>query len=770
MLIFAISQTTNKKIHHTIQLIMRKSLLFLFTALLLVSCGVEDTQKLSTSHLQLTPQPQYINLRSGELDVTKKFNFATNLTDSFSVGLKEYLNQWITFGKDASTQFHIIIDEKFSSNKEAYLLVIDNTGIVIKAGSFGGAFYGVQTLGQLLEYNSNNGATLPHIEIEDQPRFAYRGFMLDVSRHFFPLDFVKKQIDLMAHYKLNTFHWHLTDGPGWRLEIKQYPKLTSIGAWRTHETWKEWWNSPRHYVEEGSKGAFGGYYTQDQARELIAYAAKKNITVIPEIEMPGHSEEVMAIYPHLSCTGKPYTSSEFCIGNEETFTFLENVLSEVIDIFPSEYIHIGGDEASREHWKECPKCQARIQNEGLANEDELQSYLITRIEQYLNSQGRRLLGWDEILEGGLAPDATVMSWRGKEGGIKAVKSGHQAIMTPGEFCYFDSYQANPDTQPEAIGGFLPLEKVYSYNPVPDTLTAKEASLILGVQANLWAEYVPTQQHAEHMIWPRLIALSEVAWTQPQHKDWDSFKVRANNAIEVLQQKGYNPFTLSNEVAFEHDLDSVEQAVVVLLSTEKAPAEIRYTKDKTTPTAMSYLYKEPFAVNDSAYITAQIFQDGQPIGQPVTRRFDYHRAIGKEITYNIPINQYYPADGQNSLIDGRNGGLSHGDGRWQGFLKGVDVTIDMGAVSQLNSISARFMQSIGPHIWFPEYVKISVSTDNETFTTIKDSKTTISRQKPGTIFETFGWQGSAEARYIRYEAPAITVKGGAWVFIDEIIVW
>lgn len=750
---------------------MRKIILLLFSVLFIYSCGMDKTEKLSTEHLRLTPRPQYVDLKNGKLDITNGVNFVTNLTDTYNKDLETYLSEWLTFSTNASVQFQLIADPKFSSNNEAYLLLIDNAGITIKASDYGGLFYGVQTLSQLLEYNSNKGENLPYIAIEDQPRFTYRGFMLDVSRHFFPLDFVKKQIDLMAHYKLNTFHWHLTDGPGWRLEIKQYPELTNIAAWRTHETWKDWWaTSPRKYVKEGSEMAYGGYYTQEEARELIEYAAKRNITVIPEIEMPGHSEEVLAVYPQLSCTGKPYTSSEFCIGNEETFIFLENVLDEVIDIFPSEYIHIGGDEASREHWKKCPKCQARIKAEELKDENELQSYLIKRIEKYLNSKERRLLGWDEILEGGLAPDATVMSWRGKEGGIKAVKSGHQAVMTPGEFCYLDSYQANPDTQPEAIGGFLPLEKVYSYNPVPDTLTAREAHRILGVQANLWTEYVPTEAHAEHMIWPRLIALSEVAWTNPELKDWDNFKVRANEAIEVLQHKGYNPFTLSGEVAFEHKVDAEEKAIVVSLSTEKAPAEIRYTTDGSNPSRASYLYIEPIAVKDSLNITAQPFQNDEVIGSPVSRQFDYHRAIGKKISYNIPINEYYPAGGEDALIDGLNGGLSHGDGRWQGFTTAVDVTIDMGEVTTLSSINARFMQSIGPHIWFPEYVKISVSDDNEEFTVLTNERNTISRKKPGTIFENFGWQGNVEARYIRYQAPAIEIEGGAWVFIDEITVW
>lgn len=750
---------------------MQKTLLLLLSVLINLSCVTEQKSTPSTAHLNLTPHPQYVALKGGDLDLSKGLNFTTTINDSLSGDMREYLNEWITFDESTNAKLEFIIDSAFSSNKEGYLLVIDSRGVMIKASHFGGLFYGVQTLSQLLEFNSNSGASLPYIEIEDSPRFAYRGFMLDVSRHFFPLEFVKKQIDLMAHYKLNTFHWHLTDGPGWRLEIKQYPELTNMAAWRTHETWKEWWaTSPRKYVKEGSPGAYGGYYTQAQARELVQYAAKKNITVIPEIEMPGHSEEVLAVYPHLSCTGTPYTSSEFCIGNEDTFTFLENVLDEVIDIFPSHYIHIGGDEASREHWRECPKCQARMQTEGLQDENELQSYLIKRIEQYLNSKNRRLLGWDEILEGGLAPDATVMSWRGKEGGIKAVKSGHQAIMTPGEFCYFDSYQANPDTEPEAIGGFLPLEKVYSYNPVPDTLTANEASRILGVQANLWVEYVSTAQHVEHMVWPRLIALSEVAWTEPKHKDWNNFKIRANNAIPVLLKKGYNAFTLSEEVALSHDLDVEKEALMVSLSTEKAPAEIRYTTDHSTPTSQSFLYKKPFAVIDSTQITAQVFQDGKPLGTPITRRFDYHLAIGKSITYNTPINPYYPAGGHDALIDGRKGGLAHGDGRWQGSTSGIDVTIDMGKSIPLKSINARFMQSIGPRIWFPQQVVISLSDDNQNFTEASRITNTISRKAPGTIFESFGWKGSAKGRYIRFEASTIDVKGGAWIFVDEIVVW
>ena len=739
---------------------------FLFSLLIfLFSCQQKQQEQQA---LNLIPQPNKIEMGSGKLDISAGFNAETqNMETAAADKLLTYLKENFRISPNGKklTIVYQLKKDSLNSN-ESYSLKVDKKGVEISAFTEAGLFYGIQTLLQLAENNTE----IPYINIEDAPRFAYRGMMLDVSRHFFPLEFVKKQIDLMARYKLNRFHWHLTDGPGWRIEIKKYPELTNIAAWRTHASWKEWWASPRKYLEEGTSGAYGGYYTQEQARELVKYAAERHITVIPEIEMPGHSEEVLAVYPQLSCTGKPYTSSEFCIGNEETFAFLENVLTEIIDIFPSEYIHIGGDEASSEHWKKCPKCQARMKSEGLKDEAELQSYLIKRIEKFLNDKGRKLLGWDEILEGGLAPDATVMSWRGEAGGITAVQSGHDAVMTPGEFCYFDSYQANPGTQPEAIGGFLPIEKVYSYNPVPQKLTAEESKRILGVQANLWTEYIATEQHVEYMLYPRLLALAEVAWTQPENKSWEDFRLRVNKAIPILQEKGYHPFTLSDEAAFSHDMDSVSKAISVTLSTEKAPVEIRYTTNGSQPDAQSLLYENRISVKDSAIVSAQLFQDGKAIGAPVTRRFDYHKAIGKNVIYNIPINKYYAAGGDKALIDGLMGGLSHGDGRWQGFMTdGMDVTIDLGSSQPIKLVDARFMQSIGPWIWFPKEVVLSISDDNQAFTELARVKNNVSDKEPGTLFQNFGWQGEATARYIRYKALPNGIKGG-WVFVDEIVVW
>ena len=430
---------------------------------------------------------------------------------------------------------------------ESYTLSVTPQQILIRATSGAGLFYGMQTLLQLAQPSGAGSYSIASVEIEDTPRFAYRGLMLDVSRHFSTKEFIKKQIDALAYYKINRLHLHLTDAAGWRLEIKKYPLLTEFAAWRTDPTWKQWWNGGRKYVRFDAPGAYGGYYTQNDIREILEYARQHYITVIPEIEMPSHSEEVLAAYPQLSCSGEPYKNSDFCVGNEETFTFLENVLTEVMELFPSEYIHIGGDEAGKSAWKTCPKCQKRMKDEHLANVDELQSYLIHRIEKFLNNHGRHLLGWDEILQGGIAPNATVMSWRGEEGGIAAVTSGHRAIMTPGAYCYLDSYQDAPYSQPEAIGGYLPLKKVYSYNPVPASLTAEQAKLVYGVQGNLWVEYIPTPEHVEYMIYPRILALAETAWSAPERKSWPDFHTRALSAVADLQAKGYHPFDLKKEI-------------------------------------------------------------------------------------------------------------------------------------------------------------------------------------------------------------------------------
>ncbi|TSA38502.1 MAG: beta-N-acetylhexosaminidase [Porphyromonadaceae bacterium] len=428
---------------------------------------------------------------------------------------------------------------------EGYSLSVSKREVKILAATPAGVFYGIQTLLQLLppDIFANKVIegikwNIPLVQITDKPRFVWRGFLLDVSRHFFPASYMYDVLDYMAMHKLNRFQMHLTDDQGWRVEIKKYPKLTEVGAWRVNRE-DQHWNS-REVQKPGEKATYGGFYTQDDIRKFVAYAAQRNIVIIPEIEMPAHTTAALASYPEYSCTGSPLTvlpggiwpcNNIYCAGKEETFTFLQDVLTEVIALFPSKYIHIGGDEADKSQWTKCPLCQKRIKAEGLKNEKELQSYFIRRIEKFLNSQGRQLIGWDEILEGGLAPNAAVMSWRGTQGGIDAAKAGHPVVMTPTSHCYFDYYQGNPDSEPLAIGGYLPLEKVYSFDPVPQGLSADEAKMILGAQANLWTEYVADTSHANYMTFPRLTALSEVCWTSPGQKNYDDFSLRLTRQLQ-----------------------------------------------------------------------------------------------------------------------------------------------------------------------------------------------------------------------------------------------
>lgn len=426
---------------------------------------------------------------------------------------------------------------------EGYKMVIGKKTITIEASSEAGLFYAVQSLLQLIPTESKSKSIkIKCSEINDYPRFAWRGLHLDVCRHFMPKEFVLKYLDYMALHKLNRFHFHLTEDQGWRIEIKKYPELTTVGSFRSETL-----------VGHGAKSSIFdgvphmGFYTQEDIKEIVRYAAERYITVVPEIEMPGHALAALASYPHLGCTGGPYKVATkwgvfddvMCAGKESTFEFLENVLDEVIDLFPSELIHIGGDECPKTRWKACPLCQERIKSNGLKDEHELQSYFIGRIEKYLNSKGRQIIGWDEILEGGLAPNAAVMSWRGEKGGIEAAKMKHNVVMSPGSHCYFDHYQFDPQTEPLAIGGFTNLAKVYSYEPVPKELALEEQKYIMGAQANVWTEYIPNPEHAEYMVFPRVAALAEVVWSQKDKREYKDFKRRLDILVKLYDKMNIN---------------------------------------------------------------------------------------------------------------------------------------------------------------------------------------------------------------------------------------
>lgn len=675
----------------------------LFSTLLLIGNSCSDRKG-----IDVIPMPRSVEYHSGNFTISPETKFYTNLSAESRQVLTDYLEGTslgsVPFAESATGNNGIelnLCDSSIVTGNEAYRIEIDKKGIRLSASTETGIFYGLQTLLQLL--NNSDNKTLPALTINDSPRFPYRGLHLDVSRHFFDKEFVKKQLDAMAYFKMNRLHWHLTDGAGWRIEIKKYPRLTSFAAWRPFDKLNDWWVGGRTFCEQDDPRAVGGYYTQDDIREVVAYAAERHITIIPEIEMPGHSEEVLATYPELSCSGKPYVNADFCIGTEKTFEFLENVLLEVIDLFPSEYIHIGGDEASKSSWKTCPRCQKRMADEHLNSVDELQSYMIHRIEKFLNDHGRKIIGWDEIIEGGLSPTATVMSWRGEEGGIKAVKAGNQAIMTPGKYCYLDAFQDAPNTQPMAIGGYLTLEKVYSFEPVPDSLSTKEAELILGVQGNVWTEHIPTPEHYEYMIYPRILALAEIGWSPSEVKKWDNFHTRALQAVNILREQGYNPFPLEKEIG-----DKPES----------------YQK-----------------VN--------------------------HLAIGKKVTYANLYSNHYAAQGEKTLVDGVRGGWMYNDDRWQGFIDcDFDVTIDLGKETDIKQVCAEFIQLKGPYVWLPKQVIISSSVDGEHYDTLATVDNDISPDIETLQFKEFGWEGNAKARYIRYKALSNGIAGG-WLFTDEI---
>ena len=584
-----------------------------------------------------------------------------------------------------------IVPSRFDG-REDYSLEVNSRGVVIRAGGEAGLFYARQTLDQM----TSDGAVteIRCCRIEDSPRYAYRGLHVDVSRHFRSVDFLKKQMDAMAFFKMNRMHLHLTDAAGWRLEIEAYPRLTRFAAWRPEALWKSWWNGGRRYADEGTEGVYGGYYTKEDIAELVSYAAERHIELIPEIEMPSHSEEVLAAYPELGCTGEAYKDSDFCVGNEDVFTFLETVLTEVMEMFPSEYIHIGGDEAGKEHWKTCPKCLRRMQDEDIADVDGLQSYMIRRIGNFIASKGRKMIGWDEILQGGLAPGAVVMSWRGTEGGIEAMKQGHDVIMTPGRYCYLDHAQDAPFREPESIGGYLPLDSVYVYEPVEARMPQDRIHHILGLQANLWSEYIPDDAHAEYMYWPRAFAIAETAWSTPKRKNLQDFRRRALNMLELMKRRGYNVFDLSNE----------------------------YGERKLAQTGLE------------------------------------HKAKGKPVKYLKPVQQWYPAAGETTFTDGVIGGWTYSDKRWQGFLSEIDVIIDLETVQDIHYIGGTFMQLKGPGVFMPEKVEIQVSSDGENFIQVAEVWNDVSVNLEELLFKSFDTICNVQARYIRYRAARSTMRG------------
>jgi hexosaminidase len=790
---------------------MRKQSVFYLVAIALSivipACRVATTPTAAAKpqpEVSIIPRPLQLEIMPGSFSPGPGMTILVESADERAVDVARYLAERlgaaaggfipVSTGSQPAGQKAIVLAQRQDSvlGTEGYRLNVQNERILLEAVTPAGLFYGVQTILQLLPADVYAGKmtasplTLPCVLIQDSPRFRWRGFMLDVSRHFHPKEYVLKLIDYLAMHKMNIFHWHLTDDQGWRVEIKSYPRLTEVGAWRVDRGETPW--TLREQQKDGETPTYGGFYTQDDIREVIAYAQSRYITIIPEIEMPGHCLAALASYPQYSCSGGPFKvppgsvwpiKDVYCPGNDETFAFLEGILGEVADLFPSPYIHIGGDEVDKATWKACPKCQARMLAEGLKTEEELQSYFVKRIEMFLNSRGKILLGWDEILEGGLAPNAAVMSWRGTEGGIAAARAGHDVVMSPTSHCYFDYYQGDPLTEPLAIGGFLPLRKVYSFEPVPSELTSEEAAHIMGAQANLWTEYVLTSKPAEYMTFPRIAALAEVGWTSKENRDWTGFTARMEKQFVRYERAGINYSRSAYAVRVFPELDAHKREFIVRLETDTNRPDIRFTLDGGEPTASSARYERPLRLKRTAILKAAAFMGGRAVGRPAEERLFRHLALGLPAALTFAFKDQYNGGGPLALSDGLRGSRSSGDGRWQGF-EGDDLiaVIDLGKMRKIGRLTAGFLQNSSSWIFLPSAVEFAVSEDGKDYAAISTSTNDISPLSPEPQIKEFSAELTGKkARFVRVQARTLGVcpdghpgaGNKAWLFTDEIIV-
>lgn len=601
-----------------------------------------------------------------------------------------------------------------------YKIHIAKTGIWIQAGGPSGWFYALQTMHQIVELNESykEKSILPYCIIEDEPRFSYRGLHLDVSRHFYPVSFIKSYLDLMARFKYNTFHWHLTDDQGWRIEIKKFPKLIEVGSVREVTLI----DHSSHYPQKFDSVKYGGYYTQEQIKEIVSYAAERYITVIPEIEMPGHSTAALAAYPEFSCNGQARTvpghwgvfnSGIYCT-RDTSFWFLQGILEEVCQLFPGPYIHIGGDECPKDNWKQCDQCQSVKRRHNLKSEEELQSYFIRKISKFLKSKGKELIGWDEILEGGLADGATIMSWRGMEGGIAAAKMRHPVIMCPGSHCYFDHYQSLNPYEPLAIGGFTSLEKTYSFEPVPASLKADEAKYIIGAQGNVWTEYIPSQQHVLYMAFPRAIALAEVNWSKRDDRNYADFLDRLQNHIPWFLKKDMR----IAQSMLDLDYSTLAQNNKVIFVFKKPPVDGKILIESSDggEHVSEYLKQDSFVMNKDVNFKAWYQLNNGYIGKPIRIHYKDHLASGKSITLDTAPSVKYSAGGPQCLINGIAApNQKYGGGEWLG-MEGKDLSaeIDLGEIRDISSIQFQFFHSPGSWIYRPKKILIRWSLDGKKY--------------------------------------------------------
>ena len=773
---------------------MKKTLIILSVLLAAAACAPKNLQTIN-----VVPYPNEVQIKSGEFCVAGadvKYDAAADertkaLIEAFAQQLSLVTGAESAVSED-NGEIAFILDAEMPH--EAYTLNVTKNGIEVKASSLNGFNYAIQTIKQMLPVEifgkvaaADKEWTLPCVKINDAPRFGYRGLHMDVSRHFFDMDEVKRYLDIMEVHKLNTLHWHITDDQGWRLEIKKYPRLTEVGAVRKQTLVGHLFDSE---VYDGTPYGEGCYFTQDQVREILDYAAGKGITVIPEIDLPGHMLAALAAYPELGCTGGPYdvwgkwgvADDVLCVGKEKTMQFLEDVLTEVCELFPAEYVHIGGDECPKVRWEKCPHCQAKIAELGLKDDDRfqaehyLQGYVTSRMEKFLAEKGKKLIGWDEILEGELAPNATVMSWRGVAGGLQAVRMGHDAIMTPNTFFYLDYYQSlDKENEPLAIGGYLPVEKCYSYEPTVEGMTEEEKAHILGVQANLWTEYIATPDHLHYMLLPRLAALAEVQWCQPEVKSWERFLDSADEFCGIYDIMGYK---YGDHLFDTRGVCETGDGVSVVLEAQ-GETPIRYTLDGSEPTVDSPLYTEPVKITESCTLKARSERGGQMSGRTFEKSFTAHKAMGRPVEIITATHPNYTFNCPDLLTDGLVGEGPYNSGDFAGWYnQPFEVVADMGG-EEYSEVTLSTIVFKYDWIMNPTSFTILTSEDGENFTEIAH----MDIECVGQMDDANGCQdytltfGQTSAKYLKVIAGCCTslpewhpgAGHPAFLFVDEVIV-
>lgn len=776
---------------------MKRPIILSAVAALLVSCAPQESQTLT-----VVPYPNEVSIKDGTFDTAgADFHYSAEFDTAAQNIIKGFADRLsLVSGKDSkvaegdSTEGFVFLYDA-SMPEEAYSIEVSGKAATVTASSLRGVNYAVQTIKQMLpaaiygKEKAEGEWTLQCVMINDEPRFGYRGMHMDVVRHFFDLDMVKKYLDVMEIHKLNTLHWHLTDDQGWRIEIKKYPKLTEIGSIRKQTLVGHLFESETY---DNTPYGEGCWFSQDQIREIIAYAAAKGIDIIPEIDLPGHMLAALAAYPELGCTGGPYdvwgrwgvADEVLCAGNEETMIFLENILDEVSDLFPSEYIHIGGDECPKVYWEKCPKCQAKIKELGLKDDEEfqaehyLQSYVMTRMTEFLEKKGKKIIGWDEILEGEVAENATVMSWRGTAGGLKAAQMGHDAIMTPNTYYYLDYYQSlDQENEPLAIGGYIPIEKCYSYEPYAKGMTDEEKSHILGVQANLWTEYIASNEHLEYMLLPRMAALSEVQWCQPETKDWKRFIDSADEFCGIYDVMGYNYATHIFDTRGEVSVNKDKACVEVALEAQ-GETTIRYTLDGSEPSSDSPVYTKPLEIRESCTLKAKSERNGKET-RTFEKSFTHHKAMGRPAKAITAPHGNYTFSCPDLLTDGLRGEGPYNSGDFAGWYnQPMEVVVEMDGSSYSSMTLSAFVFR-HDYIFEPTYITVSTSEDGATFTDVAHAEYTIE----GTVDDGNGCQEytlafpQTSARYIKVIAGCLEAlpqwhsgKGNpGFVFVDEILV-